>query len=225
MAETQALDRDQRLINEAMQIAERLRFSPETRQRTSRTEKVWQYRKYQGGEPASMIDWKQSARGREIIVREHEQIFVKNVYLWANIAPLDEVLRRKVLLLMHSFAYLLTHRERSVGWLGADLPLTNTTSQVPSLFEKGFREQTELPQSYNINRAHLIFFGDFLDISPALSSVVRTYGGQGNQGILIHIGKTESRFHHGWPIIGFDPEGDIAGFIPVLLRLTLDATK
>ncbi|MDX9689845.1 MAG: DUF58 domain-containing protein [Proteobacteria bacterium] len=225
MAEKQALKRDQRLINEAMQIAECLRFSPETRQRTSRTEKVWQYRKYQGGEPASRIDWKQSARGREIIVREHEQIFVKKIYLWANMAPLDEALHHRVALLMYSFAYLLTYRERSVGWLGDDLPLTNTTAQIPILFEKGFREQSEVPKSYNVNGALMIFFGNFLDISPMFSSVVRTYGGQGNQGVLVHLGRIESRFHHGWPIIGFDPESGVAGFIPVLLKLTLDATK
>ena len=54
------------------------------RRRAGTGDSFWQYRRYQPGDPAQSIDWRQSAKTQLAYVRENEWEAAQNIYLWAD---------------------------------------------------------------------------------------------------------------------------------------------
>jgi uncharacterized protein (DUF58 family) len=44
----------------------------------------WQYRPLAAGEPASAVDWRKSARGDSLLVRDHERDVPTRLYIWCD---------------------------------------------------------------------------------------------------------------------------------------------
>ncbi len=57
------------------------------RRRVGVGEAFWQYRRYQPGDSAARIDWRRSARGDHLYVREHEWEAAQTVWLWVDRSP------------------------------------------------------------------------------------------------------------------------------------------
>jgi len=63
------------------------------RRRPGQGETFWQYRNYQPSDSANQIDWRRSARGDQVYIRENEWEAANTVYFWrdgcvqANAAP------------------------------------------------------------------------------------------------------------------------------------------
>ena len=72
------------LMVEADRVASMVSQGVHGRRRTGVGETFWQYRPYQQGEPATAIDWRQSARSRHLFVREQEWEAAQSVYLWVD---------------------------------------------------------------------------------------------------------------------------------------------
>ncbi len=72
------------LLAEAERVAAVVASGAHGRRRAGQGETFWQYRNYQSTDAASQIDWRRSARGDQIFVRDNEWEAANTVYLWPD---------------------------------------------------------------------------------------------------------------------------------------------
>lgn len=72
------------LMAEAERVAAVVSQGVHGRRRPGQGETFWQYRNYHGSDSAHHIDWRRSARGDQIFVRENEWEAANTVYFWRD---------------------------------------------------------------------------------------------------------------------------------------------
>lgn len=222
---------------QAMLLAAHLRNSPESRMRTSHTEKIWKYRSYQGGEPATMIDWKQSGKGREIYVREHEKITHRKIYFWCSFANAQAYEEHATLVLL-ALAHILVQKEREVGWVVDNLPSSQTASQLGTLFAKSLenlsKAEMPAPKAHKLFNHLVLIAANFSQENEAMVHAIKTYAAQGNMGLLIHLGGafdekanaiTRTARNAQWPVLRLNPKDRADISLTHLLEKTVQATR
>lgn len=75
------------LLVEAERIAATVAPGIHGRRRVGPGETFWQFRRYQPGDAATQVDWRQSARSDRLYVREHEWEAAQTVWLWRDGSP------------------------------------------------------------------------------------------------------------------------------------------
>lgn len=172
------------------------------RRRVGVGETFWQFRQYQPGDPATTIDWRQSAKSERIFVREREWEAAQSIWLWRDNspsmhyasggAPCDKAERATVLLL--ATAALLLRAGEFVGLLGLDR--TPTTGRgtlnrfATALQQKADdeSERTSIPPSERLPRhAQLVLVGDFLSPIEETAAALRLYASRDVKGHLLQI--------------------------------------
>jgi uncharacterized protein (DUF58 family) len=73
-----------RLVARAHEIAASLAYGVHGRKRAGVGETFWQYRPFASGESAHRIDWRRSARGDQLYVREREWEAAHDYFLWMD---------------------------------------------------------------------------------------------------------------------------------------------
>src|SRR5437868_14228355 len=76
-----------RLILESREIAATGIHGLHGRRRAGSGENFWQFRRFMSGEEARRIDWRRSARGDDLFVREREWEAAHTVWIWADRSP------------------------------------------------------------------------------------------------------------------------------------------
>lgn len=174
------------LGQKAFALAKNLALAPESRIRSNRTETMWTYHPYEGGMPTIQIDWRQSAKGRDILIREHEPISRRNTYFWTDLAQ-DTALHDEVSVLLLGLAYLLVGKDRSVGWLADGLPKTQTASQVVPLLGT-YLAAPPCEQAQPLHNAFILIASDLNNDTTKTGHIVQTCAAQRNRGLLLHCG-------------------------------------
>jgi len=169
------------------------------RRRVGTGETFWQFRRYQSGDPAELIDWRQSARSQKLFVRENEWEAAQSVWLWRDASPsmdwrsedrLPEKRQRADLLLL-ALASLLSRGGERMAMLGVDrnpragraaLEHLARLLDVPPASEPSLPPEIELPRF-----ASAVLIGDFLSPLDDVQRAVRHLAGQGAGGILLAI--------------------------------------
>jgi uncharacterized protein (DUF58 family) len=167
------------------------------RRRSGPGENFWQFRRYQSGDPASAIDWRQSAKSDPLYVRETEWAAAQTIWIWPDSSPsmrwrsrpeLPEKWQRAALLALTMAAVLLQGGER-VGVLGgADAPNAGR-SLLPRLADAmvdpaGDGRLPDVPVS---RQSHVLIFSDFLMPFDSLEAQLRRWSESGVRGLLIHL--------------------------------------
>lgn len=75
------------LLAEAERVAAVVASGVHGRRRAGQGETFWQYRNYQSTDAANQIDWRRSARGDQVFVRDNEWEAANTVYLWPDTRP------------------------------------------------------------------------------------------------------------------------------------------
>lgn len=75
------------LLAEAERVAAVVASGVHGRRRAGQGETFWQYRNYQSTDAASQIDWRRSARGDQIFVRDNEWEAANTIYMWPDTRP------------------------------------------------------------------------------------------------------------------------------------------
>lgn len=168
------------------------------RRRTGPGEAFWQYRRYQAGDAASAIDWRQSARSSRLFVRESEWAAAQTVWLWrdgsASMAwrsnpELPTKRDRAELLVMALGALLLRGGERLALLSGALAPTTGGGA-LARLGAAMLAEppMPKLPDPGRLPRhAELVLVSDFLAPLPELEAGLRALAAGGAVGHLIQV--------------------------------------
>lgn len=199
---------------QARKLADDLQHAPEGRLRTSHTETIWKYRPYQGGEPAVRIDWKQCARSRELLVREHEKIVHRDVYFWASFLDCEPEMQDRAKLIMLALAHILVRKERRIGWLRTERPMTQTARRVDGMMNFGLKTAQEAapPPLATTHVVHqLVVIAARLETSGIeLLEALRRLAGRDNRGIILNLDGVEPSASHpialvarnaAWPIV------------------------
>jgi uncharacterized protein (DUF58 family) len=169
------------LMVAAQRVAETVSPGAHGRRRVGQGESFWQFRPYEMGDTIERIDWRQSAKGDRLYIRETEWAAAQSVYLWRDSAPgmayrsaksLPTKQERCELLLLALGALLARGGERIALLGGGHMPASGKGALNTVL--SGLALDTPL---YAINQsvprhATLILLSDFLDPVDELGSAL-----------------------------------------------------
>ena len=181
------------LLVEATRVAATVAAGWHGRRRAGPGETFWQYRPYAPGEPAQAIDWRRSARGDDLHVREREWEAAHAVFVvldlsrsmdWrSDLAPVTKATRALVVAL--ALAELLGRAGERVGVPGL-LPARADRRSAERLAEALARATTDpfaLAAAPVAPHAEVVVIGDFLDDPVAIEARL---GGFAAQGARLH---------------------------------------
>lgn len=164
------------------------------RRRAGQGDAFWQYRPYLPGDPAQRIDWRQSARGDRLFVRETEWDAAETVALWRDASPgmgwtsgpeLPTKRLRADLLLLALASLLLRGGER-VRLFG--LPRAFAGRGALPAIARGLSGSAETPVDPALPRhARAVLIGDFLDPLPETERRLGLLAAQGVRGRLLQV--------------------------------------
>lgn len=189
------------LMMEADRIAMTVAHGVHGRRRAGPGETFWQFRQYQAGEGAQLIDWRRSASSNHLFVREREWEAAHTLYLWpdvsksmlfkSHLAPVSK--RDRAIVLMLAAAELLVRGGERVALLGLTTPSANRKSaakiaqsivanaNVPAITKSR-------PPNAILNRfAGLILFSDFLAPPIAIRERLEILASGGASGHLVQV--------------------------------------
>ncbi len=160
------------LMVAAQRVAETVSPGAHGRRRVGQGESFWQFRPYAAGDTIDRIDWRQSAKGDKLYLRETEWAAAQSVWLWCDSAPgmdyrsdrrLPTKRQRGELLLMALSALLVRGGERVALLGGGRRPATGKGAL--NIIQAGLQKPVPLTSAgHSVPRhATLILFGDFLD--------------------------------------------------------------
>jgi len=197
------------------------------RRRVGVGESFWQFRRYQAGDPAHRVDWRQSAKTDKLFVREHEWEAAQSIWLWRDhSASMDygsgrdlTSKRERAELLLAALAVLLIRGGEHVGLYGADQTATGGRATLNRLVanleaqaavgpaSEGLPAITRLPRF-----CHLVLIGDFLSPLAEVETTLRTFSTQGARGHLVQIldpAEEDLPFHGRTEFDGTENEGQL----------------
>ena len=176
------------------------------RRRVGQGDAFWQYRPYRDGDSASQIDWRQSARSRNLFVRETEWEAAASIWLWRDASPsmqyaslrnLDSKAVRAELVML-ALSSLLADAGERVTVLGSGMRPTSGRVAVRRIAEtlfdearvtaEGNRRAPSLPPLLPLP-AHgtVVLVSDWLDPLDQIEKVVRHYASGGVRGHLVQV--------------------------------------
>jgi uncharacterized protein (DUF58 family) len=193
------------LLIAALKVASTVEQGVHGRRRVGTGDAFWQFRQYQPGEPATRIDWRQSAKSDRLFLRETEWAAAQSVWLWRDASasmrwhsapelPLKGA-RAEVLLL--ALAALLLRAGERVALLGGELPPSASRASLERMaleLDGGSPDgrapeaAQSLPPALPLPRhAQLVLLGDFLSPLPAIEAALRPHAERGVKGHVLLV--------------------------------------
>ena len=170
------------------------------RRRVGTGESFWQFRRYQAGDAASVIDWRQSARTDRLFVRQHEWEAAQSVWLWRDSSPSMQYRSRgaettkadRATLLLLALAALLVRGGERIALLGdGRRPATGgaALTRITDAVTVADRDpgQSLPPREALPRHAEVVLIGDFLSPVEDLEQLVRHFSERGISGHLLQV--------------------------------------
>jgi uncharacterized protein (DUF58 family) len=183
------------LVVQAERVAMTVMQGVHGRRRSGPGDAFWQFRPFLPGDPASRVDWRQSARSDRLFIRETEWEAAQTVGLWRDASPslqwrsnlaVATKAERAELLLLALAALLLRGGERvrlldiASRSLAGRAALEHLAEALPRT--TGPAEDPALPR-----HARVVLFGDFLAPLPEVSRMVGQLAARPVRGHLVQI--------------------------------------
>jgi uncharacterized protein (DUF58 family) len=194
------VDRMPELLMEADRIASTVAHGIHGRRRAGPGETFWQFRQYQQGEGAQLVDWRRSASSDHLFVREREWEAAHTLYLWPNMSAsmnfkshLSVTTKAdRALVLMLGATELLVRGGERVALLGLTQPTASrrATQKLAEalVMNAGAEFATSEPPSARLTRfSTVILFSDFLDPIDKVRETIEGLGAAGATGHLVQI--------------------------------------
>jgi uncharacterized protein (DUF58 family) len=213
-----------RLVARAHEIAASVASGAHGRRRAGAGETFWQYRPFASGESASRVDWRRSARGDHLFVREREWEAAHDYHLWmdcsssmsfaSTLAPEDKLSRGVTLGL--ALADVLVRGGERVAALGLTPPASarNIVDRLARALyaNAAVAAKQELPPDVGLKpRARLVLISDFLTPPAELAAQLKRYAAAGVSGaLLMVIDPSEESFPFSGETLFLDTDGGVA---------------
>lgn len=194
-------DRLPDLLLEALRVANTVVHGIHGRRRAGTGETFWQFRQFQGSDPATVIDWRRSASSDTLYVREREWEASHTFWLWPDVSPsmafrshLSAVAKRdRALVLALAIAEMLVRAGERIALLGLTPPMASrraTTRIAESLAAAIGTDplKASLPPKARLSRfSSAVLISDFLDPPEAIAQRLREMAEGDVQGHLIQV--------------------------------------
>ncbi|MCB1970703.1 MAG: DUF58 domain-containing protein [Geminicoccaceae bacterium] len=192
-------DRLPGLLVEAERVASTVIQGIHGRRRTGTGETFWQYRPYQPGEPATAIDWRQSARSRHLFVRQQEWEAAQSVWFWVDqsasmrfrsIAS-TAFKHERALLIALALANLLVRGGEQVAVLGSDHRPSGGRHAVErlaqDLLDAAMRDEPLPPVARLPAHGRLVMLSDWLQAPEEVETSLRNIASLTVTSVLLQI--------------------------------------
>ena len=164
------------------------------RRRAGPGDSFWQFRAARPGDPARLIDWRQSARSDHLQVRETEWAAAQTLHVWCDASPsldwrsMPNVPKKseRALVMSLALALLALRAGERVCPLGQGAPVGgehNLDRVALGLAAGGGTD----PLSPIDPRHGLVLVSDFLKPVEHWQTIVKSLSGQGVRGHLLHV--------------------------------------
>jgi uncharacterized protein (DUF58 family) len=197
----QLADRLPELMLDALRVANTVAHGIHGRRRAGPGETFWQFRQFQGGDAATVIDWRRSASSDHLYVREREWEASHTFWLWPDISPsmafrshLAPVSKRdRALVLTLATAELLVRAGERIALLGLTPPMASrkAMSRIAETLAVHANDpllQNSLPPPARLSRfSSALLFSDFLDPPEVIAARLNEMAENGVQGYLVQI--------------------------------------
>ena len=173
------------------------------RRRIGQGETFWQFRRYQSGDSAQLIDWRQSAKSQPLYVRETEWEAAESVWLWRDgsasmrYSSGDDYPAKtdRADLLLLALATLLVRGGEHLTLLGSGkapaagrAALGEIVASLDSDRTRDNSRQESLPVFEPLPRyARIVMIGDFLAPLDEINSIIGGFAGHGVRGHLLQV--------------------------------------
>lgn len=194
------VDRMPELLMEADRIAATVAHGIHGRRRAGPGETFWQFRQYQQGEGAHLVDWRRSASSDHLFVREREWEAAHTLYLWPNLSQSMDFKSHlsgttkadRALVLMLASAELLVRGGERVALLGLTTPTasrraTQKLAEALVMNSDMHAAQSEPPAQRLTRFSTVLLFSDFLDPIEKIRETIEAMGAAGANGHLVQI--------------------------------------
>ncbi len=188
------------LIIYAEKIAANIIHGEHAQRKTGAGEKFWQFREYHPTDRPQDIDWRQSAKGDTVFIKQKEWQTTRKTYLWcaggatmnftSDKSRLNKQAQAQALAL--SLALLLKKAKEQIGVFGhAQTGRSEDHLQkiAQSLFDRKALEE-ELPDTDNFllpQHAELIAIGDFLSPIEEIEQSFQTIAARTENAIIVQV--------------------------------------
>jgi len=170
------------------------------RRRAGMGETFWQYRQAMPGDPATAIDWRRSARGDTLFIRETEWEAAQSVQFWVDPAAGMGFLSAdnppksgRAQLLALALAVLLTRSGERIGLLGTALDVPRAGRNQLNRLAATLADQPALPDTEPMPKSgpsipgHYVLISDFLMDEAALLTGLAGLAQRGVRGALLQV--------------------------------------
>ena len=185
------------LLAEADRVAALVAAGVHGRRRAGQGETFWQYRPYDISDPANRIDWRRSARGDSVFVRDTEWEAANSVYLWRDGSPNMDWKSRKDLptkrdrasVLCLALTSLLMRAGERYAVLGESERPRSGRVGYERLAERLVRSEGPMDRLASKLPAHakLLIASDFLTEPESWPNRLATLAARPASGVLLHI--------------------------------------
>lgn len=187
------------LMAEAERVANTVAQGVHGRRRSGGGETFWEYRHQRPEDPASAIDWRQSAKSDHLYVRENEWEAAESIWLWrdsspsmayrSEIAPCTKMDRATVLTL--AISSLLIRGGERLAKLGDPYPPSTGRAVLRRIAMTLLADRPKgpsLPMLEELPRfARMIWISDFLEPADETERIIRFYASQGVKGHMLQV--------------------------------------
>jgi uncharacterized protein (DUF58 family) len=187
------------LLVAAERLASAVSLGVHGRRKAGMGETFWQFRRYVSEDPASAIDWRQSAKSQHLFVRQREWEAAEAVWMWrdgsagmrfkSDYAPVSKIDRATVLTL--ALCSLLVRGGERIALLGdghgpasGRAPLRRISHELIDFAPQDVALPPDAPVTKN---AQFVWFSDFLSPLPEIESAMRKWAHVGLTGHLVRI--------------------------------------
>ncbi|HEU0118716.1 MAG TPA: DUF58 domain-containing protein [Alphaproteobacteria bacterium] len=185
------------LLIEAERVAQTVMQGTHGRRRAGPGETFWQFRRYEQGDPAERIDWRQSSRTDKIFIREREYEASQSAYVWADTsgsmhyssASNLQTKAERAQLLMLALSDLMLRGGEKVTWLDRRSITAHGKNGLKQLASRlGSGQGDSAPPDIPIARhAHVILCSDFLMPPEHLMRMMQRYAALNLSGVIVHV--------------------------------------
>lgn len=190
------------LLVAAQRVATTVQQGLHGRRQAGPGETFWQFRRYQPGDPATDIDWRQSAKSQPLYIREQEWEAAQTVWVWPDQSPSmafasgrggESKAARTRLLALALCALLLRGGERVALLGGTGRPARGSASLgrlAEQLLQPSDPDESPAslpPPSLLPRHGHVVLISDFLSPLPDLGAATRQFIDMGIAGHMMHI--------------------------------------
>lgn len=185
------------LLAQAERVASIVASGVHGRRRAGQGETFWQYRNYHSSDAATQIDWRRSARGDQVFVRDNEWEAANTVYFWRDGNPGMAWSSNKNLPLKADRASVLSLALSSLLMRAGERCAIIGETDKPRAGRIGFERlsyrlaqsegRSEMLDAKVAPHAKMVITSDFLDDPEIWAERLARLSGRPVSGVLLHI--------------------------------------